>query len=639
MLSSIVEDLLRNTGSDSITNLFLWGLLACFVFAIVLKKTNHSHSFTSYAPTLLTTLGILGTFAGIISGLLGFNVDDIDGSIDVLLSGLKTAFTTSLAGMALSILYKLILSTGILSPIQSDQIDEDEIGVAELYSAMQEQVSGIDALKSAIGGNDESSLVGQMKLMRSDFSDQHKALLKPVQAAAESTAELTGAVQAQQQAFEAFQDRLWIKLQDFADMMSKSATEQVVQALKDVITDFNTNLTEQFGENFKQLNAAVLELVKWQENYKQQLDQMSEQYQQGVQAITQTETAVAHISEESKAIPSNMEMMKTVLDVNQHQLQELERHLDAFKDIRDRAVEAVPEIRTQIDETVEGMKQATATMNDGLAKTTETLTDGLKSAADTVTKDVTEAVSAMSSGVTDSSNTLKENLTASAEALVKGVVDATDSAAKGITDASEKMSETVTESSVELGKAIITGSEDFRNSSEQVNTSLQSASDVIQKNSEETKQMFDDALSETNSVLRNMVADLKDDSSKLVESYKTAGETLVTEMGQVRQTFEKGLDGMRGELTESMNALAERQAQENQRVLNGLSHHADEALKDTGESVKKQIRMLEEATQHQMNEVMNEFGRALTTISGKFTSDYQQLVNEMHRVTRMREEV
>ena len=44
-------------------------------------------------------------------------------------------------------------------------------------------------------------------------------------------------------------------------MMSKLATEQVIAALKTVIQDFNNNLAEQFGENFKQLNTAVLEPV------------------------------------------------------------------------------------------------------------------------------------------------------------------------------------------------------------------------------------------------------------------------------------------------------------------------------------------------------------------------------------------
>lgn len=616
MLAVIIEAALRNTGSETITNLFLWGLLLSFAVALYFKKTDRAHSFTHYAPTLLTTLGILGTFAGIISGLLGFDVKDIDGSIDLLLSGLKTAFTTSLVGMTLSIVYKLLLSTGKFSPTRTDQVDEDEIGIGELYAVMQKQAEGLAALQTSIGGDSESSLVSQLKLMRADLGDQHKALLVPVQNSAQHSAQLVEAVQISQQAFETFQDRLWIKLQDFADMLSKSATEQVIEALNNVISDFNTKLTEQFGENFKQLNVAVLKLVQWQENYKQQLGQMSEQYQHGVQAITRTETAVASISEESRAIPANMERMKSVLDVNQHQLQELERHLDAFKDIRDRAVAAVPEIREQIDQTVAGMKQATATINDGLAETTQTLTAGLNSAAHTVTSELSGAVKTMSAGVVSSTENLAANVTA----------------------ASNKMSASVAESSLELGKSIISGSEEFRDNSERVNSALQSTSDVISQNSEQTRQMYADALSETNGVLRTMVADLKDDSSKLVGSYRNAGETLVTEMGQVRQSFEKGLERMRGELAESMTSLAERQAQENQRVLTGMTQHADEALKSTAESVTKQVRVLEEATQHQLNEVLNEFARALTTITGGFTADYQKLVNEMHRVTRMHAE-
>ena len=54
---------------------------------------------------------------------------------------------------------------------------------------------------------------------------------------------------------------LWLKLEEFAEMMSKLATEQVIAALKTVIQDFNNNLAEQFGENFIQLNTAALELV------------------------------------------------------------------------------------------------------------------------------------------------------------------------------------------------------------------------------------------------------------------------------------------------------------------------------------------------------------------------------------------
>lgn len=66
--------------------------------------------------------------------------------------------------------------------------------------------------------------------------------------------------------------------------MAKGATEQIIDALRQVIIDFNQNLTEQFGENFKALDASVKKLVEWQGNYKTQIEQMSEQYQQSVES-------------------------------------------------------------------------------------------------------------------------------------------------------------------------------------------------------------------------------------------------------------------------------------------------------------------------------------------------------------------
>ena len=67
-------------------------------------------------------------------------------------------------------------------------------------------------------------------------------------------------------------------MQNFAELLSKSATTAVIEALKSVIQDFNNNLTEQFGDNFKQLNEAVYKLVIWQENYKGQMQDMGEKY-------------------------------------------------------------------------------------------------------------------------------------------------------------------------------------------------------------------------------------------------------------------------------------------------------------------------------------------------------------------------
>ena len=44
-----------------------------------------------------------------------------------------------------------------------------------------------------------------------------------------------------------------------------------------------------------------------------------------------------------------MDTLTKVMNVNQHQIDELARHLEAFEQIRDKAVEAVPETHEQVD--------------------------------------------------------------------------------------------------------------------------------------------------------------------------------------------------------------------------------------------------------------------------------------------------
>ena len=51
----------------------------------------------------------------------------------------------------------------------------------------------------------------------------------------------------------------------------KEKKSEILGALELVVKDFNNNLTEQFGDNFKQLNEAVKNMIVWQENYKSQI--------------------------------------------------------------------------------------------------------------------------------------------------------------------------------------------------------------------------------------------------------------------------------------------------------------------------------------------------------------------------------
>jgi len=51
---------------------------------------------------------------------------------------------------------------------------------------------------------------------------------------------------------------------------------EVLSALEVVVKDFNNNLTEQFGDNFRLLNEAIKNMIVWQENYKSHIKESEE---------------------------------------------------------------------------------------------------------------------------------------------------------------------------------------------------------------------------------------------------------------------------------------------------------------------------------------------------------------------------
>lgn len=337
---------------------------------------------------LLTSLGILGTFIGISIGLATFNPSDIDSSIANLLAGMKTAFYTSLAGMASSILYQSIKKTKFIhksTPSAAATTQENILPLlAQQVNALQEIIT--------LNKTQESALVAQIKLLETDISTKlnniDKTTLESQKYFTEIPKEMllqtnifikiAENIEKQQESFREFQNTLWDKFQEFADILSKSATEQVIEALKQVIVEFNNNLTEQFGENFKELNTAVFTLVQWQENYKTQIAQMIEQYALGAESITQTSQAVletkdsiSKIQEATQNIPQTMESLTEILEIQkgqltlqQKQVENLQNDLEAFAEIKDKATQSLPYISEKVNQITEDiLNSVTKTTN------------------------------------------------------------------------------------------------------------------------------------------------------------------------------------------------------------------------------------------------------------------------------------
>ena len=92
-------------------NLFTIGYV-CFQLVIgmiafgVLSRKKAWYTHTNTAASILTIIGVFGTFIGIFIGLQVFKIENIEASISDLLEGLKLAFLTSLAGILCAIVLK-----------------------------------------------------------------------------------------------------------------------------------------------------------------------------------------------------------------------------------------------------------------------------------------------------------------------------------------------------------------------------------------------------------------------------------------------------------------------------------------------------------------------------------------------------
>lgn len=346
-------------------------------------EDNAWHTRTNAWASILTVFGIFGTFIGICLGLWRFEVTNIEGSIGPLLEGLKLAFLTSLVG----ILSSLILKSIALFQESKDQSSEAiETFVTALTETLQTvETSGERKLASQLetltktvereGQETRKSLGGiktDLTSIEAAFTEGQNATLTQLRILTTTFAEKHKLLVGEFRAFS----------QNLADSIAKLATQELIEAFKTVIEDFNTKISEQFGDNFKQLNEAVGRTVKWQEQYHQQLDKLASEFEIAAASIEQSRVSLGDIAERSSSIVACAENLEPILHT-------LNDQLEAFSKLRQNALNAFPRIENQLDDlttkfsesvecAIKASKASAASQRVALKKQTEELDKALR---------------------------------------------------------------------------------------------------------------------------------------------------------------------------------------------------------------------------------------------------------------------
>lgn len=546
MIGSFIEQILKSTSADSVTEVFCVLMLAIFLYSSWKGWKGRGHdAFVEHAPAVLVSLGILGTFVGIVIGLLDFNAHDIKGSIEGLLDGLRTAFITSLLGMGLSIALKAMDAT-FFAPKRARAEQPDSVTPEHIHGVLTQQVKLLEGLNQSLAGNEEGSVAGQLKLMRTDVSDFRNGLDRSQRE---------------------FQDKLFVQLNQFAEMLARSATETVIEALRQVIQDFNKHLVEQFGDNFKALDESVRKMNEWQLLYKEHVEKLEARIELAINELERTATAnelisralssseqsIGSIEGHCQSIPAAIGQLEPVLQVNHHQIQELQRHLEAFIAMRDQATSAVPQLQQH-------MEQLSRELSAGITGVMTTMHDGALEFGRSV--DRTNAALGESANVVSSK--------------------------------SEQIAENMQDAAQEFGASVRETLENMLDNSKALEQQMQQA---VERATSAMAEAFRQA------------------TGKIQEGVTGAVET---SMATLRSSVESSLSLTETQIQGTAN-----------RTMGAVEAQVREATERASASLQIQLNAMDQAIGRELEKVFKEMGSALATISRRIADDHAELAQRV----------
>jgi iron uptake system EfeUOB component EfeO/EfeM len=177
-------------------------------------------------------------------------------------------------------------------------------------------------------------------------------------------------------------------LQKLSEMGSKA----LVEALRDVIQDFNSRLTEQFGENFKQLNEAVGKLLSWQDRYRTFIDEITLRLVQIVNSMTAATASYTELVGKADTFSKISQDLSGLLAGLEVQKQQLAGSLKALADLLQAASGSLPQIEAKVMELTGQLSSAVRQTAQDVGRTVAENSLLLRTSAQEATKQIATGV-------------------------------------------------------------------------------------------------------------------------------------------------------------------------------------------------------------------------------------------------------
>ena len=209
------------------------------------------------APDIFTSLGILGTFVGLVWGLKNFepsSYETMTTSVSTLVEGIKVAFLTSIYGIAFALIYSSGMKSVYAGMSEKLQIFLEKFHIYVLPTAENES---------------RNLMVASQKI-------QTKAMKEMAEQLSVQMAE----------SFEKAITPTFQKMNESLDVLTESVTRCQQEAIQEILRSFMREMNSSFKLQFKDFNEALAQLKKAQkenteyttELYQTMSEQLKESY-------------------------------------------------------------------------------------------------------------------------------------------------------------------------------------------------------------------------------------------------------------------------------------------------------------------------------------------------------------------------
>lgn len=316
----------------------------------------------NYSGEVLTTLGILGCFISLCIAMSGFDKANINQGIPRIIESLKDSFFVSVLGILGALIMKIKARFSKEKLLKMEFTNENSLNekiLTILKESSQVSIKTSEYMQNLVHqltGSHEGSLLTEIKNMRVSAATNTEALILETKEMKNITAENL------------------IILNDgfkkFSEHIVENNQKAFIEALKAAINDFNSKITEQFGENFKHLNEAVGKLLTWQEQYKESIEAITVNQEKSAnslmeavkstedmkQNIKQISTDFTNVLENSKEFKNVSASLGENIEIAKEQIMAIKREDETLKQVVDNMTKFMPQVNKQVEDMMNHLK-------------------------------------------------------------------------------------------------------------------------------------------------------------------------------------------------------------------------------------------------------------------------------------------